>query len=70
MLLRPAAYNSGFRFHLRVSWLYSILVMAGAAVSLVAWFCVMALGAISGNLDLNLSFRTSHFSGKSFHDLS
>lgn len=43
------------------SWLYCILVMAGTAASLVAWFWVVALGAISGNLDLNLSFQTSHF---------
>lgn len=31
---------------------------------------VMALGAISGKVDLNLSFGTSHFPGKSFHSLS
>lgn len=43
------------------SGLYCILLVAGIAASLVAWFWVVALGAISGNLDLNLSFRTLHF---------
>ena len=43
------------------SWLYCILLVAGIAASLVAWFWVVALGAISGNSDLNLSFQTSNF---------
>lgn len=51
------------------SWLCCILVMAGAAASSVAWFWVMALGAISRNVDLNQSFQTSRFPGKSFHSL-
>ena len=70
MLLHSAAGARVSSFIWRLPDFYSILVMAGAAASLVAWFYVMALGVIPGSLPLNLSFQTSHFFCNLFYNLS